>query len=115
MGSFLSKLNREVERVKHEVNHVSAVYAARRNGERARGYFEGTAVDPGQNRAYGDRNGENARTTPFYDGGDMHGREYSGLGRADSGFSNGDGGAVVMPSEGRAADEGGRSGGKRSD
>jgi len=110
MGSFLSKINREVERVKHKVNHVSAVYAARRNGERARGYFEGTAAYPGQNRSYGRYNGRHDRTTPFYDGGDMDGREYSGLVRADSGFSDGDGSVVGMSSEGRVSGEGGRSG-----
>ena len=115
MGSFLSKLNREFERVKDEVNHISAVYAARRNGARARGYFEGTAAYSGQNRPYGDFNGTYARTTPFYDRGNMHGREYSGLGRADSGFSNGDGGGVGVSSVGRASGEGGGGGGGGSD
>jgi len=113
MGSFLSKVNREVERVKDEVNHISPVYAARRNGERARVYFDGTSAYAGDNRAYGHYNGENARTPPFYDRRDMHSREYSGSRRADSGFSDGDGGVVEMSSEGGASGEGGGNG--RSD
>ena len=45
----------------------------------------------------------------FLDGGDMHGREYSGLRRADSGFSTGDGGDVGISREGRVSGEGGKS------
>jgi len=111
MGSFLSKVNRKVKRVKDKVNNISAVYAARRNGERARGYFESTAAYAGHHWPYGRYNGGYARSSPFYDGGDMHGRDYSGLDRPDSGFSNGDGGVMGISSEGRASGEGGGSGG----